>query len=241
MALTPDQRNRIRKTFAAFLDRRARNLKRLTLDDMKFNVVHLRTIATMLDFETPKDLLRYRLAQYLERGSVTAWGHALQAAAREISGSGSGVEGADIEVTDDGRRHFVQVKSGPDTANKDIAQNISTLLNAARARDPSAICVLGVCYGRPEQISGFSQGEFQSRGVVLKIGREFWEFISGDPDCLTEVLELAAEAAEGRVAGEATFADLVETKVQELTAEFETRYGTTLNDKTWAKFLADNS
>lgn len=241
MTLTTDQRDCIRETFAAFLDARARNLERLTLDDMKFNVVLLRTIATMLNFETPEDLLRYRLAQYLERGTGTAWGHALQAAAREISGSGSGVAGADIEVTADGRRHFVQIKSGPDTANKDIAQNISTLLNSARARDPSAICVLGVCYGRPEQISGFAQGEFQSRGIVLKIGREFWEFISGDPECLNEVLELAGEAAEGRVAGEESFADRVEYKVQELTAEFEARYGPTLDDETWAKFLADNS
>jgi Type II restriction endonuclease EcoO109I len=241
MPLNADQRDRIREKFASFLDKRARNLKRLTLDDLKFNVVQLRAIATMLDLETPEDLLRYRLAQHLERGSVTAWGTALQAIAREISGSGSGVAGADIEVTVDGRRHFVQIKSGPDTANKDIAQNIGRLLNSARARDSTAICVLGVCYGRPEQISGFTKGEFQSGGVVLKVGREFWEFISGDPNCLNEILEIAGEVAEGRVAGDATFADLVEYKVQALTAEFEARYGKTLNDETWAKFLADNS
>jgi hypothetical protein len=241
MPLTDNQRDRIREKFAAFLDARARNLERLTLDDLKFNVVQLRAIATMLDFETPEDLLRYRLAQHLERGTVTAWGSALQAVAREISGSGSGVEGADIEVTVNGRRHFIQVKSGPDTANKDIAQNIATLLNSARARDQTAICVLGVCYGRPEQISGIAEAELQARGVVLKIGSEFWEFISGDPNCLAEVLELAGEAAEGHVAGEAPFADRVENKVQELTAEFEDRYGNTLNDETWAKFLADNS
>jgi Type II restriction endonuclease EcoO109I len=241
LPLTADERNRIRKTFAAFLDKRARNLERLTLDDLKFNVVQLRAMATMLDFQTAEDLLRYRLAQHVERGTSTAWGSALQAIAREISGSGSGVAGADIEVTANGRRHFVQVKSGPDTANKDIAQNIGTLLNSARQRDPSAICVLGVCYGRPEQMSGFTKGEFQSRGVVLKIGREFWEFISGDPNCLNEVLELAGEAAEGRIAGEAPFADRVESKVQELTGEFEARYGKKLYDETWAKFLADNS
>lgn len=160
MSLTDNQRDRIREKFAAFLDARARNLERLTLDDLKFNVVQLRATATMLDFQTAEDLLRYRFAQHLERGAVTAWGSALQAVAREISGSGSGVAGADIEVTENGRRHFVQVKSGPDTANKDIAQNIATLLNSARARDPSAICVLGVCYGRPEQISGIARGNF---------------------------------------------------------------------------------
>jgi hypothetical protein len=69
MPLSDDQRRRIRDTFAAFLDARARNLKRLTLDDMKFNVVHLRTIATMLDFETPEDLLRYSAARSTSRPS----------------------------------------------------------------------------------------------------------------------------------------------------------------------------
>jgi hypothetical protein len=241
VTLTPDQRGRIREKFAAFLDKRARNLERLSLDDLKFNVVLLRAISTMLDFKTAEDLLRYRLAQHLERGSVTAWGTALQTVAREISGSGSGVAGADIEVTENGRRHFVQVKSGPDTANKDIAQNIAALLNSARQRDHQAICVLGVCYGRPDQISGIAKVELQSRGVNLKVGREFWEFISGDPNCLTEVLELAGEAAKGRVAGKASFADRVENKVQELTQEFETRYGNSLDDETWARFLADNS
>lgn len=241
MALSEDKRDRIRQKFADFLDARARNLERLRLDDLKFNVVQLRAMATMLDFKTPEDLLRYRLAQHLERGTVTAWGSALQAVAREISGSGSGVAGADIEVTENGRRHFVQVKSGPDTANKDIAQNIATLLNSARARDPTAICVLGVCYGRPEQISQIAKGELESRGVGLKVGAEFWEFISGDPDCLSEVLQLAGEAAEGRVAGEATFADRVENKLQALVTEFEARYGNELDEQTWEKFLADNS
>lgn len=242
MALTPDQRDRIRRTFAAYLLARSRNLQKLTLAHLKFNVLHLRTTATMLDIKTPEDLLRYRLAQHLERGAVTAMGTALQAVAREIAGEGSGVAGADIEVRRGGRRYFVQVKSGPDTANKDIAQNIATLLNSARARDPEASCVLGVCYARPEQISGIAKKELVSRGVALKVGREFWEFISGDPNCMAEVLELAGEAADEPVAGGESFAERVERKAQELAADFQARYGRDLDDaQTWARFLADNS
>jgi len=140
--------------FARFLKKRVENLERLALDDMKFNVLALRATATLLELDTPESLLRYRLAQHLERGLVTALGTTLQAVAKEIAGQGSGVAGADIEKIRDGRRYFIQVKSGPDTANKDIAQNIASLLNSARARDPEAICLLGVCYGRADQISG---------------------------------------------------------------------------------------
>jgi Type II restriction endonuclease EcoO109I len=241
MPLTSAQKKKIKGIFTRFLNNRAKNLEKLGLDDLKFNVVALRTMATMLDFGSAEDLLRYRLAQHLERGTMTAMGSALQAIAKEISGSGSGVAGADIEVTDSkGRRHFVQIKSGPDTANKDIAQNIGTLLNSARARDPSAICVLGVCYGRPDQISPIAKKELQNRGVGLKVGQEFWEFISGDPDCLENVMEIAAEAAEGSAGGDLTFAERVEKKLADLVSDFESRYGSKLDDA-WDNFLADNS
>lgn len=241
MALTDNQRAQIIEVFEKFVAQRAKNLSKLKLDDLKFNVVALRASAKMLDFTTAIDLLRYRVAQHVERGSVTAMGTALQRVAKIIAGSGSGVAGADIEVVKGGRRYFVQVKSGPDTANKDIAQNIATLLNSARARNPEAACVLGVCYARPDQISGIAKQELQSRGVALKVGREFWEFISGDPDCMAELLELARDAAE-RVSAETKFADDVEAKVQELATEFDAKYGSDLTDAAvWEKFLADNS
>jgi hypothetical protein len=238
MPLTEEQRRKIRSIFTAYLQARAKNLKTLALSDMKFNVVQLRATGTMLDLKTPEDLLRYRLAQYLERGAVTAMGGALQKIARELSGSGSGVAGADIEVSRDGRRYFVQVKSGPDTANKDIAQNIATLLNSARARDPAAVCVLGVCYARPEQISTIAKRELEARGVGLKVGREFWEFVSGEPACLEEILEVAGEVGD---AIEATLSAQVEAKVHELVADFASMYGAQLDDVTWKRFLANNS
>ena len=97
-----------------------------------------------------------------------------------------------------------------------LAQNIGALLNSARARDPSAACVLGVCYARPEQISSIAKKELVARGVVLKVGREFWEFISGDPNCMAEVLELAGAAADEPLAGGESFADRVESKTEEL-------------------------
>lgn len=238
MALTKEQQERVREIFTAYLKKRGLNLKKLKLDDLKFNVVQLRAIAKMLDFTSPEELLRYRLAQHLERGSGTAMGVALQNIARELSGSGSGAAGADIEVMKNGQRHYVQVKSGPDTANKDIAQNIARLLNSARARDPGAACVLGVTYARPDQISKIAKAELQAAGVELKVGREFWEFLSGDPNCLEELLEIAGEVGD---AVEASLSVSVDEKLKELVSEFTKRYGTTLDAAFWKKFLAENS
>lgn len=241
MPLTAEQRERAVDQFDRFLSRRVRNLEALTLDHLKFNVLLTRVTATMLELDTPEALLRSRLAQHLERGSTTAFGTTLQAIARDITGQATGVAGADIALERDGRRHYIQVKSGPDTANQDIAQNISTLLNSARARDPTAICLMGVCYGRPDQISQITKSQLDRRGVGILVGREFWEFISGDPNCLGELLGLAEEAAEGAPPGELSFSDRVDRKLAELVAEFHERYGDQLTDPTWRAFLTANS
>ena len=241
MPLTPEQRERARQQFDRFLKRRVENLERLTLEHLKFNVLLTRVTAAMLELETAEAILRSRLAQHLERGSVTAFGTTLQSIAKDIAGEATGVAGADIMLIRDGRRYYVQVKSGPDTANQDIAQNISTLLNAARARDPEAVCLLGVCYARPDQISPIVRGQLEQRGVGLKVGREFWEFLSGDRGCLDELLGLASAAADEAAPGGQSFAERVESKLEELTESFGERYGNDLTDETWRRFLTDNS
>jgi hypothetical protein len=101
--------------------------------------------------------------------------------------------------------------------------------------------MFGVCYARPEQISGIVKGQLERAGVALTIGREFWEFISGDPQCLNEILALAGEAAGEAPPGEMSFADRVEQKLESLTREFTDRYGKALDDEAWERFLADNS
>lgn len=241
MPLTAEQRTRARRQFDRFLQRRVTNLEALTLSHLKFNVLLTRVTATMLELETPESLLRARLAQHLERGSVTAFGTTLQSIAKDIAGEATGVAGADIMLTREGRHYYIQVKSGPDTANRDIAQNISTLLNAARARDPEAICLFGVCYARPDQISPIVLSQLQQRGVGLQVGRAFWEFISGDANCLVEILDIASSVADESGPGELSFSDRVERKLKELTREFHSRYGETLTADTWHRFLADNS
>jgi hypothetical protein len=57
MPLSADQRARIQATFAKYLLARAKNAEKLSLADLKFNVVHLRTVAPMLGLSTPLDLI----------------------------------------------------------------------------------------------------------------------------------------------------------------------------------------
>ena len=71
MPLTPEQRELALGHFDRFLRARVTNLEKLTLDYLKFNVLVLRTTASMLELETPDALLRYRLGATACTGPTT--------------------------------------------------------------------------------------------------------------------------------------------------------------------------
>ncbi len=239
--LAPEQRDSVLSILRAFLAQRLANLEKLSLSNITFNVLALRASTALFELNDAEALLRYRLTQRLERGWVTALGTALQAIARQVGGGGTGVEGADLMVVRNDRTHYLQMKSGPEGLNKDIAQNIASQLNSARARDPGSVCSVAVCYGRIDQIQPMVRAELENRGIGLLVGREFWEFLSGDPACMDELLELARAAAEEAPPGQLSFSQRVDSKLGQLVDEFEELYGAELTDEAWHRFLADNS
>jgi hypothetical protein len=242
MALTAEQRERIIERFHAYLAGRFARLRRLRLSEMNFNVVALRSMATLLELDSPDALIRYRFAQFTERGFVTAMGGTLQEIAKIAAASPTGVAGADIEIDRDGTRYYIQVKSGPTTANKDIAQNIQRLLaSARRLHGRGAVVLLGVCYGTRAQMSAIAADQLEPFGVDYLIGREFWDFITGNEDSMAELLELAAIAAARPLPDGLSFRDSVEGKIASLTAEFRTRSGDELDTDAWERLLEEHS
>ena len=140
-----------------------------------------------------------RVHQGFERGVVTSFGSTLQKVARIVAGpaSGSGTGGADLEVTFGSKHYFVQIKSGPKTLNKDIAEAISANLNSARVRyGAGAGGVVGICFGLLADVNPIARPEFERRGIEIWVGRDFWTKIGGgDESTFDEVLRLAQEAS----------------------------------------------
>jgi hypothetical protein len=66
-------------------------------------------------------------------------------------------------------------------------------------------------------------------------------FISDDPRCLEEIYEIATEI--GRTFKDSkgqSLSEVIETRIQELTKEFEKIYGRS-GSRMWEKLLEDNS
>lgn len=241
MPIDIEKRKQIEQIFRMFLLNRAKTIRGLKLSDLDINPFLIRILSHELGLNNSKAIVRWLVNQRLERGTVTSFGIALQNAAKVFS-EGTGVEGADILKTKGGIHYHIQVKSGPNTIPKDLGVRIAQLLRSAQRRNRGSVALYGMCYGSKARVSSIVRKYVQEEGGVDWIsGREFWEFISDDPQCVDEIYEIAAEV--GRTfkdpEGE-SLSEVIEKKVNELTKEFESKYGRG-GKMMWKKLLEDNS
>lgn len=99
----------------------------------------------------------------------------------------SGIAGIDLEFDKDNRRYIVNIKSGPNWGNSSqISKMVSDFKTAQRTLRTSnsglnIVAVNGCCYGRDNN---------PDKGDYFKYcGQKFWEFISGNTNLYTEIIE----------------------------------------------------
>ncbi|RLC67879.1 MAG: hypothetical protein DRI48_01130 [Chloroflexi bacterium] len=235
--MDPGQRQQVKTIFEDFLRRRLDRVEELNLDDLNLNPFLYRLLSHELGFRDARSIVKWRMEQFFERGTVTSFGGVLEDIARVFS-EGTGVEGADIMKTKDGVRYYIQIKSGPNTVPKEMATQISTLLQSAQRRNRGSVALFGMCYGNEEQVSSIVR---RYVNVDYLIGREFWEFISGEADCIDQIYEIAAEVSctfrdeKGR-----TLTQALDDKADDLASEFEQLYAAS-GSEMWQSLLDRNS
>lgn len=201
----------------------------------------------------PRELAEFIVHQRVERGLVTSFGMQLQKIVTIVGANihPSGVEGADFERRDETvKRHTVmQLKSGPETINSDIARQIRANLNSAERRirmgglsaEWTVVKMLGMIYGTPEHRNSWVLGTGAQGFDVDKIGRTFWEFVSGEEDMHLDVFRVALEVArdyrdpQGR-----TLPEAIQDAISSLTSELRTHYSDAQGDLVWSRLLEEN-
>lgn len=172
----------------------------------------------------------------LERSVVTSFGSRIQKIAKLIGGKGTGVEGGDIFIERKGKRYYIQMKAGPNTPNKDLVGMINKLLLSATRRNAGSIALLGMTYGKRENVSNIIRGYSQ---IDWKIGKEFWEFI-GNKGIAQEIYKVIAEVNlefKEKEKGK-TFSQLYDEKLYELEEAIREKYGE--GEEMWEKLFRDN-
>ncbi len=137
-----------------------------------------------------------------------------------LSSFASTTTGIDIEFIDqiDGEKKYCQLKSGPNTINKDDVETISghfqSIRNLGRTNNLKLgfhNLIVGVIYGEKEELSSHYKRITKDYGDDVIIGNDFWYRLTGDKDFYADLIKAIAE-----VAVEANFKDELNEIILEL-------------------------
>jgi len=156
-------------------------------------------------------------------------------------GRKSGIPGIDLEFDKDNTRYIVNIKSGPKWHNKSQREKmLNEFTDAKRTLVTSnskiqVIAVNGCCYGRDNK-----PHKFPKKGTdYLKLcGQRFWEFISGDTELFTKIIEPLGHKAKER---NDDFIKSYSQMINKFTKEFADSFCLDNGSIDWNKLVRFNS
>ncbi|KIM11201.1 MAG: MjaII restriction endonuclease [Sulfuricurvum sp. PC08-66] len=157
---------------------------------------------------------------------TTSFGTNIQTFASSVLSSyGSMISGIDIEFVDqiDKTKKYCQLKSGPNTINKDdvetIAGHFRDAINLAKTNKLKVSFenfAVGVLYGEAKDLSGHYQRITKQYHHPVLVGEEFWHRLTGDTNFYFDLIESIAQ-----VAIEANFKSKLDEVIEELSKSKE--------------------
>ena len=190
---------------------------------------------------TAQEIVKGLVDAHISSNEETIFGDWLEGLAIFINGKvyggkKSGIAGIDLEFDNGGRRYIVNIKSGPNWGNSSqIAKMISDFKTAKRTLRTSnsglnIVTVNGCCYGRNRN---------QDKGDYLKYcGQAFWEFISGDTNLYTEIIEPLGYKAKQK---NDVFLNSYSQMINKFTREFGNDFCDNNGAIDWGKLVKFNS
>ena len=189
---------------------------------------------------TAQDLVKVLLDAHLSSQEETIFGDFLEGLAificgRVYDGRKSAAEGIDLEFSKEGIKYIVAIKSGPNWGNSNqilrMKDNFLKAIKILKTNNPKihVIAVNGCCYGKDNK---------PEKGNYQKLcGQMFWEFISGNENLYTDIIEPLGHKAK-EMNGQ--FLEAYPQVVNKFTLEFMNEF--CMNGKIiWEKLVKFNS
>ncbi|HHB79861.1 MAG TPA: cytosolic protein [Saprospiraceae bacterium] len=178
---------------------------------------------------------------FISSGEETIFGDWLEGLAIFINqkvygGWKSGIPNIDLEFNKDNIRYIVNIKSGPNWGNssqvKKMKSDFKTAQKTLRTSNSQLVVtsVNGCCYGIDNQ---------PDKGDYFKYcGQEFWEFISGNKNLYTDIIEpLGHQAKEQNDEFLQSYSRMINQFTQEFISDFCDQSG----NIEWYKLVEFNS
>ena len=193
------------------------------------------------DINTAQDFVTFILDAHISSQEETIFGGFLEDLAIFIcsqvyGGQKSAAEGIDLEFEKDSIRYIVSIKSGPNWGNssqvaklRDNFKKTKRILGANKL-PTNVVAVNGCCYGKDRK---------PDKGDYLKLcGQKFWEFISGDDNLYTDIIEPLGHRAKEK---NQQFMQEYAKVVNKFTAEFIGKYCDAEGNILWEEIVKFNS
>ena len=189
---------------------------------------------------TPRERVEAALGAHLSANQESTLGEVLKGLAiflcqKAYGAHGkSSTEGIDLEFELDNVRYLVAIKSGPKWGNSSQIRKMqdnfkqATKIYRQGANALRIECVNGCCYGKQKPGA-------EDRGDYRRLyGQRFWEFITGDSEIYTRIIEPIGEKARER---NDEFRARYELAVDACTEEFRKRFCDASNTIQWQQLV----
>ena len=193
------------------------------------------------NINTAQDFVKTILDAHLSSQEETTFGGFLEELAIFIcsqvyGGQKSAAEGIDLEFEKDSIKYIVSIKSGPNRGNssqvaklRDNFRKAKRILGTNRALT-NVVAINGCCYGKDRK---------PDKGDYLKLcGQKFWEFISGNDNLYTDIIEPLGHQAKEK---NEQFMQEYAKVVNKFTAEFIGKYCDADGNMLWEEIVKFNS
>ena len=222
-----------------FHQRRLEKLQKLRL----MNVVKRKNpyLFKAKNINTAQDFVKTILDAFLSSQEEGIFGGFLEELAIFIcsqvyGGQKSSTEGIDLEFETDNIRYIVQIKSGPNWGNNDQTKKMRDNFEKAKrilgtnTSPANVVAVNGCCYGKDQK---------PNKGDYWKLcGQQFWEFISGDENLYTDIIEPLGHRAKEK---NEQFMQEYAKVINKFTSEFIRTFCGTDGSILWEEIVKFNS
>ena len=190
---------------------------------------------------TAEQIVRGLTDAHISSSEETIFGDWLEGLAIFINskvygGYKSGITGIDLEFEINNTRYIVAIKSGPNWHNNPqkmkMVADFTTAKRTLRTSNSklNIVAVNGCCYGRDNR---------PDKGDYFKYcGQRFWEFISGDSDLYTDIVEPLGYKAKEK---NDVFMEAYSQVINKFTKEFADTYCKEDGKIDWEKLVRFNS
>jgi hypothetical protein len=190
---------------------------------------------------TAQDIIKSLTDAFISSQEETIFGDWLEGLAIFINGKvyngrKSGIPGIDLEFDKDEIRYIVTIKSGPNWGNSSqigkMRADFKTAQKTLRTSNSqlNIKAVNGCCYGRDNN---------SDKGDYFKYcGQSFWEFVSGDKDLYTKIIEPLGHQAKER---NDDFIQSYSKMINKFTKEFADTFCLANGSIDWDKLVRFNS